>query len=131
MSATLLESAVVALLPVLTFLCVLVYLDSYKLVRLRSVVGLVVAGAVAAGVGYVVNADLLPRSTLQLQTYTRYISPLVEELLKAVIVVVLIRTHRVGFLVDAAIFGFAIGTGFAMVENVYYLEHVHEASVGT
>ena len=41
--------------------------------------------------------------------------------LKALIVVVLIRTHRIGFLVDAAILGFAVGTGFALVENLYYL----------
>ena len=32
-----------------------------------------------------------------------------------------IRAGRVGFLVDAAILGFATGAGFAVVENVYYL----------
>ncbi len=34
---------------------------------------------------------------------------------------VLIRFNRIGFLVDAAIFGFAVGTGFAVIENLYYL----------
>ena len=33
----------------------------------------------------------------------------------------LIRTRRVGMLVDAAIYGFAVGTGFALFENFYYL----------
>src|SRR6185437_11827369 len=47
------------------------------------------------------------------------------------VVVVLIRTHRVGFLVDAAILGFAVGTGFAILENVYYQQLVPDASVGT
>src|SRR5262249_4576655 len=34
-------------------------------------------------------------------------------------------------LVDAAIFGFAVGTGFALVENVAYLEQVTDAAMGT
>ena len=31
------------------------------------------------------------------------------------------RTRRTGFLTDAAILGFAVGAGFATVENIYYL----------
>jgi hypothetical protein len=46
-------------------------------------------------------------------------------------VVALIRTHRIGFLVDAAIFGFAVGTGFATVENLYFLHLVPDAGMGT
>ncbi len=43
----------------------------------------------------------------------------------------LIRAHRIGFLVDAAIFGFAAGTGFAIIENLYYLRMAPEAGMGT
>ena len=32
----------------------------------------------------------------------------------------LVHRHRVGFLVDGAILGFAVGAGFAVVENLYY-----------
>jgi len=39
--------------------------------------------------------------------------------------------HRVGFLVDAAIAGFAVGTGFALVENLYYQQLVPDAGLGT
>jgi len=42
-------------------------------------------------------------------------------------VVVLIRQRRVGLLVDAAIAGFAVGTGFALIENLYYLAERSEA----
>ena len=48
-------------------------------------------------------------------------SPWLEESLKAALIVYLIRTRRVGMLVDAAIYGFAVGTGFALFENLYYL----------
>jgi protease PrsW len=33
----------------------------------------------------------------------------------------ILRTRRVGLPVDAGIGGFAIGTGFALIENIYYL----------
>ncbi len=56
---------------------------------------------------------------------------MIEELLKAAVIVVLMRTHRIGFPVDAAICGFAVGTGFAVVENLYFLHAMPDAGMGT
>src|SRR5438105_3389976 len=117
------------LLPVASFLAVLLLLDSYKLVRLRAVVGVVLAGMLAAGVAYAVNGALLAH--LEFATYTRYVAPFIEEALKALVIAALIRAHRVGFLVDAAIFGFAVGTGFALVENLNYLALQPDSALGT
>ena len=125
------EFAVVGLLPVLTFLAALLYLDSYQLVKLRTVIAVVVCGAVAAAFCYIANAYLLGRLAIDFVTFTRYVGPITEELLKSLIIVVLIRSHRIGFLIDAAILGFAVGTGFATVENLYYLERVRDAGMGT
>jgi RsiW-degrading membrane proteinase PrsW (M82 family) len=116
-----LARAPVGLLPVVVFLAVLVYFDSYKLVSLRAVVGTILCGALAAGASYLVNIEALERLELEFVTYSRYVSPLIEEAIKALIIVVLIRARRIAFLVDAAIYGFAVGTGFAVVENLYYL----------
>lgn len=124
-------SAVVALLPVLAFLGLLLYLDSYKLVRPRAVALVLATGAVAALIAYPVNAFLLSATHLDVTTFTRYVGPVSEELLKAVIIVALVATHRIGFLVDAAIFGFAVGTGFSVLENLYYLERFPDAGLGT
>lgn len=118
-----------ALLPVAAFLGVLVLLDSYKLVRLRAVLGVVLAGMLAAAVAYAVNGALLPG--FKFVTYTRYVAPFIEEALKALVIVALIRAHRVGFLVDAAICGFAVGTGFAMIENLNYLAQEPASALGT
>ena len=41
----------------------------------------------------------------------------------------MIRAHKVGFLVDAAIYGFAIGAGFAVIENIYYLHPLDQSNV--
>ena len=114
-------SAVLGLLPVMTFLAALVALDSYKLVRLRTVLGVVACGMAAGAVCYWLNGLALGELPIEFRTYTRYVAPLVEEFVKALVMVALIRTHRVGFLVDAAICGFSVGTGFALIENFHYL----------
>jgi protease PrsW len=119
----------VALLPVLLFLALLVFLDSFKLVSLRSVLVALVAGGVAAAAGAEVNAWLLEATGLALPSFSRYGAPLVEEALKALWIVLLLRRGRVGFLVDAAILGFAVGAGFALVENVEYLHELSEPRV--
>jgi len=115
------------LLPVSLFLIVLVYLDSYKLVRLGTVLLAIAAGGLAAAASYFANDFGLEITGLGITAYSRYISPLVEEALKGIILVYLIRQHRIGFPVDAAIFGFAAGTGFAMIENLYYLGVMRDA----
>jgi len=118
------------LAPVACFLGALMALDSYKLVKLHRVLVILAAGAVLAGVSYFVNGALLERIDIDFVAFTRYVSPVIEELLKAAVVVALVRLHRVGFLVDAAIAGFAVGTGFAMVENVLYLQIAPDAPPG-
>ena len=51
--------------------------------------------------------------------YARFGAPVVEELAKAVYWIFLIATARVAFMADSAICGFAVGAGFALVENIY------------
>jgi len=98
-----------------------VLIDSYKLVALRAILLSLAGGAVAAIVSYGVNVMLRPVIGLDFSHYSMYVAPLVEETLKATIVAYLLQQNKVGFVVDAAIHGFGIGTGFAVVENIYYL----------
>jgi hypothetical protein len=62
--------------------------------------------------------------------YTRYGAPVLEEALKAGVMIYLFQRARIGFLIDAAIMGFAIGTGFALIENLYYLYTFPNANLG-
>jgi len=112
----------VSILPVFFFLGVLVLIDSYKLVALRAVLLSVAAGVVSAFASYGVNVGLQHALDVDLSHYSMYVAPVVEESLKAVFVVYLLQRSKVGFVVDAAIHGFAIGTGFAFLENLYYLQ---------
>ena len=121
--------ALIGLLPVLCFLVALVALDSYKLVRLGDVALVIAAGCLAAGLSYLVNVAALDGLGVDFNRYARTIAPVVEEAIKGAVILLLIRTHRIGFLVDAAIFGFAVGTGFAMIENLYYLQDLGDAHI--
>ncbi len=121
MLSTSMIAALLCLLPVLCFLATLFWLDSYQLVRPGLVVVVLAGGVAAAVLAFFVNQALLGRIAIEQLTYSRYIAPVIEEALKAVVIAVLLRRHRIGFLVDAAILGFAVGCGFALIENVYVL----------
>ena len=109
-----------ALLPVVGFLLVLLLMDSFKLVR-----PIAVAAAIAGGCAAALVAVSLQPAIVALGLGGRLLegltAPIVEEFLKGLLVVGLVMTRRVGFPVDAAIQGFAVGAGFGLVENVVYL----------
>jgi RsiW-degrading membrane proteinase PrsW (M82 family) len=121
-------TAPIGLLPVVIFLVALVWMDSYKLVRLRSVLAVIAVGGLTAWAAMYLNGWLIQALGVELRPYSRYVSPLLEESLKALVIVFLFRTSRIGFLVDAAIMGFAVGTGFALAENVVYLNTLGSAN---
>jgi protease PrsW len=116
----------VALLPVVVFLVVLFLMDSFKLLPLRAVLVALCAGAVAALAALALHDWLASATGLSARGYSRYIAPVTEETLKAIYVVVVLRRRRLGFLVDAALVGFSVGTGFALVENADYLRTAHD-----
>jgi RsiW-degrading membrane proteinase PrsW (M82 family) len=120
---------ILGLLPVLCFLIALILLDSFKLVKLRTVAGLIVAGGLAAVASLIVNRQLGTAFGLDIATLTRYVAPVVEEILKSAVIIYLVARNRVAFLVDAAIIGFAVGAGFAAVENIHYFVALEEDSV--
>ena len=129
MPLEMLARALVGLLPVLIFLVVLVWMDSYKLVRLRAVLAVIAVGGLVAWAAMQANGWLIGALDLDLTAYSRYVAPLVEESLKALVIVYLFRSSRIGFLVDAAIMGFAVGAGFALVENFFYLQFFGSANM--
>ncbi len=122
--------ALLGLLPVTCFLAGLVYLDSYRLVGVKWVLGTIVAGGLVAGMSYLINGWLIGEGGFEFVTYSRYVAPIIEEALKGLVIIALVRLHRIGFLVDAAIFGFAVGAGFAVIENMYFLQILPDTTMG-
>ncbi|HJU44483.1 MAG TPA: PrsW family glutamic-type intramembrane protease [Vicinamibacterales bacterium] len=111
----------IALAPGLIFLLALWLMDTFRLVRPSSIVTALLYGGAAAVACETLHLWLIPASGLEPQPFSRYVAPITEEAAKALFVAVLISRGRVGFLVDAAVLGFAVGTGFALVENLTYL----------
>ena len=116
-------------LPVILFLAALVLMDSFKLVSRRLVARSLGVGCVSAVVAFYFNGWALGAAGIQPGIVRGLVAPIVEEGLKAAFVIYLIARARVGFVVDAAIHGFAVGTGFALVENVYYALALRDLSL--
>jgi len=129
MLTDIISMAPVGLLPVLIFLIVLLYMDSYKLVGIRTVLWVILAGALLPVASYWVNGYVIDALGWDFTAYSRYAAPIIEEGLKASVMVFLFRTNRIGFLVDSAILGFAVGAGFGVVENFYYLYMASDAHI--
>jgi RsiW-degrading membrane proteinase PrsW (M82 family) len=117
-----------SLLPVLLFLAGLIYLDTYKLVPMKNIVGTIMVGVLSAGAAVGVNITALDILLWDPSTYIRFGAPFVEECCKAALPLYLIRSKRVGFMVDAGVYGFATGAGFAAIENIYYMQSLEASS---
>ncbi len=117
-----------SLLPVVALVAGLAALDSFKLVRPRSLALALAAGGAAALACWPVATALTRGGLVSMSLHTRVIAPVLEEIAKGVYLAVLLRHKRVGFMVDAAILGAGVGAGFACLENVYYLASIHASS---
>jgi len=76
---------------------------------------------ISALISYYLNTWLNSQLTIGFATFSRYLAPITEELSKILIVFFLISRKKIGFAVDAAVYGFAAGAGFALAENVFYM----------
>ena len=119
------------LLPVALYLIALVVMDSYKLVRVQAVLLAVAAGFVALLICNYLNPWIMDLTGTGAMVFSRYLAPVTEEFFKALYLVFLFRLNRIGFLVDSAIFGFAIGAGFGILENIFYLSLIPDANLFT
>lgn len=126
-SSHLLVRVAVTFLPVAVFLSFLIFFDTFRLVRPRRIVLALLAGAAGGVVTFIVNSSVMSLLQWDVFTFAIFVAPVVEECLKGLYVWWLVRTGRAGFMIDAAILGFATGAGFAMAENLYYLEVLPDA----
>jgi RsiW-degrading membrane proteinase PrsW (M82 family) len=121
-------NALIAFLPVVLFLGVLLLMDSFKLARPSAIAAALGWGVVAAFTSEAIYPPLGGGLSISPDNYSRFVAPLTEETIKALFVVYLVVRRRIGFPVDGAQLGFAVGTGFAVVENYHYLQVLAEAS---
>jgi RsiW-degrading membrane proteinase PrsW (M82 family) len=121
----------VALIPVLVMLSLFVWLDAFALMSLKEVIILLVLGGLAALVAWPISGRMLDTLPIGFSNYSRYVAPWIEEALKAIVMIGLFRLNRIGYKLDAVISGFAIGAGFSVVENIFYLTMFPNYGTGT
>jgi RsiW-degrading membrane proteinase PrsW (M82 family) len=119
----------VALVPVLVMVLLFAWLDVFKLMAPRELVGPLIMGGLMALVAWPISGQMLDTLPMGYSFYSRIVAPWIEEALKAVPIMILIAANRIGYKIDAIIFGFAIGAGFSVVENAFYLVRYPELSV--
>ena len=98
--------------------------DTYSSVSRNALLWCVAGGLLAVAMAYAVNTALLQSGRVQSEQLRVVGSPIIEELLKALPLCVLFWRRRVVYTVDAAVYGFASGTAFAIGENLFYLTTV-------
>ena len=121
-------SFVAALLPVAIYIFVVYSLDSFSLVSVRSLVTLVITGMLSAVICFgifVLTGMLLPEGV------SDYLNPVMEEAVKAIPLLFMARSKKTVFFIDSVICGAAVGGGFSILENVFYLILGEELGMGT
>lgn len=118
---------VLSLFPVVLFLVFLFLFDSFKLVVLKYLLIAVVWGIASAGIAYLFNTKV--SYLISFEVLSQYIAPGVEELLKILLILLLLKQKKIGFMIDASIYGFAIGAGFALTENIVYLQNTSDPNL--
>ncbi|MCB8942487.1 MAG: PrsW family intramembrane metalloprotease [Ardenticatenaceae bacterium] len=117
-------SMVVATAIPLVALYLIYQLDLYASRSYQLVIASFVWGGVAVGITLVLaNQLVFGLELLDTVTLSRYVAPVTEEVVKALFLFFLVRQARFTYFVDGAIYGFAVGMGFAIIENWLYLSN--------
>lgn len=110
-----------ALVPVLILLGIFNWFDAFELMSFKEILLLLVLGALGAVAAYPLSGRMLDTLPIGFSSYSRFVAPWIEEAIKAALVIGLFRYNRIGYKLDAVISGFAIGAGFSVLENIFYL----------
>ena len=117
-----------ALFPVVVYIALVYVLDNFALVSVKRLLALVLCGMVSALISFglfQLTGKVVP------ERVSDFLDPLVEELVKAVPLVYLASRKKVAFFIDSVICGAAVGGGFSILENVFYLVMGEPLSMGT
>jgi RsiW-degrading membrane proteinase PrsW (M82 family) len=96
-------------------------LDFYEMGTFRSVILCFVWGGIAFALARFINRGVYFTHLVSSPNIPRYFAPVAEEILKAIILIYLVRRLDFTYFVDGAIYGFAVGIGFAIFENYEYI----------
>jgi RsiW-degrading membrane proteinase PrsW (M82 family) len=118
---TLIAALLIAtLIPAVAFF-IIYRLDFYKTGTFRNILIYFAAGTLAYLLAVFANRTTLERELLSRMDIIRYSAPILEEIFKGALLLYIVRRANFTYFVEGAVYGFAIGVGFAIVENYEYI----------
>ncbi len=119
---------VAALLPVVIYIFVVYKIDHFSLISVKNLFLQVLCGMVAALVCFglfELTGQILSESQ------SEFFNPVMEEIIKAIPLLWLATRKKIVFFIDSVICGAAVGGGFSILENIFYLLLGNEMGIGT
>lgn len=111
---------VATLIPLL-FLYGVQKLDKFGTGKTNFHVVSLICGVIAYFLAAQINPFLIEAGWASRSEVIRIYAPILEEILKSLILIYLIQRADFNFIVDGVIYGFGVGIGFAIVENYEYV----------
>src|SRR5258707_15573556 len=107
----------IAFIIPLVFLLVVRRFDLYGTGKYRFNLVTLIWGLIAYMLAARINPAMIHAGWVTHDQVVRFTAPIIEELLKALILIYLVQRADFNYVVDGAIYGFGSGIGFAIVEN--------------
>lgn len=111
---------IASIIPV-GFLILVRRIDKYQAENFNLIIVAGGWGVFAYIIAAQINPAMIDAGIINYDNMVRFSAPILEEILKAIILLFLVRQVNFTYFVDGAIFGFAAGIGFAIIENVEYV----------
>jgi RsiW-degrading membrane proteinase PrsW (M82 family)/acetolactate synthase regulatory subunit len=121
-------AVLIAIVIPLIFLYVIWTLEIYAVRRVGLLAASFAWGIAAFFIALIIQSELMRLTLLTPLQVRLYSAPILEETLQALGIFYLARRLYLRYAVDGAAYGFAIGTGFAIAENMLYLSLAGNAS---
>ena len=125
---TVLGLALAFTIPLL-FLAIIHKFDFYQTGQFRYILLCFAWGGIAYFLAVLTNRTIVRFGLADWETIIRFGAPIIEEILKALFLLYLVRRPQFTYSVDGAVYGFASGIGFAVFENYEYVTSTPELAL--
>ena len=119
---------VAALLPVVIYIIVVYQIDNFSLISVKRLLLLILCGmltALACFALFQMTGKIIPESQ------SDSVNPIIEEMVKGIPLLWLAARKKIVFFIDSVICGAAVGGGFSILENIFYLLLGDQMGIGT
>ena len=119
---------VAALLPVVIYIIVVYQIDNFSLISVKRLLLLILCGmltALACFALFQLTGTIIP------QSLSDSVNPIIEEMVKGIPLLWLAARKKIVFFIDSVICGAAVGGGFSILENIFYLLLGDQMGIGT